>query len=657
MRSSRQLALIAVFLLQLLSAFADEVITNVMSPVVSYQFYDSLNGDTNSVIISPVVSYQFYDSLVHAGTNAFIISPVASYQYFDWPDAASVNFLNSPNVSYYYQFANAPQLAITYTKRTPTTPEITPTIILPSPYPWQLKTFTNGLLTTNVPPDPNRMTIVLTHGWKSNPDAWATNMARLISQNVATPPNILVWDWSSVADSTLCDANQFAASARQTPDQGIALALALRSKLGINYSQQIHFIGHSLGTLINGWAAIFLHNRGYSPTNTHMTLLDEAEVATDLSCTELLKAVLLNQWNPLAPKPYYYQPLPKKFAWADNYISAFGLLHPDAHNVILTNGMGSIGNLVAFHSYPCSWYAETISADISAMGHRWSFERGGFAGAPTTNTVFLQSANGSLWNLAQTDYVSGSNYLNGRFQKYRDALAYAITRRTPDSAEANGAVQGELMATGPLNAFNSIIFSLLTRHGTSQSPQFRAFGVHPNDAGGSGGSGNVGAYAWLPLPIPADAVSMSFDFRVEGDWQDDSLAAALNGTNVLLLVGSQVETNVTVNSGLIDVSTYAGHTNEFFVGIIGGTSSNALVTVENLVFYTAAPPSLQAEVSGSKLKVSWPFTSLNFNLESTTNLTTTNSWTAVTNVPAVVDLQNTVTNPISGGAKFYRLKK
>ena len=348
------------------------------------------------------------------------------------------------------------------------------------------------------------------------------------------------------------------------------------------------------------------------------------------------------------------------------YITAFGLLHPDAHNVILTNGFpanaASLSDLKSqltdFHGYPCAWYAETVITDISAMGHRWSFERNGFAGAPSTNTVFLQSFNGSLWNLAQTNYAGGSNYLAGRFQKYRDAVSFAITHRAPETVQANGAVTGEMLATGPANAFDLFIISLLTQPGAAPAPQLRPPDAQPNDAGPPPPpSGNVGAYAWLPIPIPADAVSMSFDFKIEGDWQDDSLAAALNGTNVLLLAASQVETNVTLNSGLVDVTPYAGQTNEFFVGIIGGTSTNALLTVQNVAFYTTAPPSLQAEASGSGLKVSWPLTAQNFNLESTTNLAATNTWTAVTNVPSVVDLQNAVTNPISGGARFYRLKK
>lgn len=645
MRSFRQLALAAALLLQSLPAFADDVITNVMSPIVSFQYPDNFNSQ--------------------ALTNGGILSPIVSYQYFEWAGDDVLQLQSSPWVSYYYQFLNAPPLVIVPTNRTPVAPEITPPVVFPGPYPQQLKTFANGVLTSNAP-NPNKMTIVLTHGWNSNPDAWATNMAGEISLSVTGSPNILIWDWRETAAADACDSGQFVAAAQQTPDQGFALGQALISKLGTTYSNRIHFIGHSLGALVNGHAALWIHNRGFASTNTHMTLFDEAEVGTDLSCVELLKTVLFNRWNPLAPKPYYYRPLPPKFGWADNYITAFGLLHPDAHNVILTNGFpanaASLSDLksqlTAFHGYPCGWYLETVITDISAMGHRWSFERNGFAGAPSTNTVFLQSFNGSLWNLAQTNYEGGSNYLNARFQKYRDAISFAITHRTPDEVRANGAVSGEMLATGPANAFDLFIISLLSTPGASQAPQFRPLGAQPNDDGPPPPpSGNVGAYAWLPLPIPSDAVSMSFDFKIEGNWQDDSLAVALHGTNVLSLAASEVETNVTLNSGLIDVTKYAGKTNEFFVGIIGGTSTNALLTVQNIAFYTSAPPSLQAEAAGSGLKVSWPLTAQNFNLESTTNLATTNSWTAVTNVPAVVDLQNTVTNPISGGAKFYRLKK
>jgi pimeloyl-ACP methyl ester carboxylesterase len=610
-----------------LPTLADEVITNVMSSVVSYQYPERLH---------------------EAGTP--VTSPTLSYLYFEWPGDDVASLLSSPDVSYYYQFLDAPPLVIVPTNRTPIAPEITPTVVFSNPYPQQLKLFSNGVLTTNVPPDTGKMTIVLTHGWNASPDdpnGWVTNMARQISLNVAGSPNILVWDWTSAAKSTPCLSWQadFVAAARQTPDQGFTLGAGLLSELGTNYSQPIHFIGHSLGTLVNSYAAIWMHNRGFDPMNTHLTLFDEAEVST----------------NPFASKPYYYRPLPSKFRWADNYITAFGLLHPNAHNVILTNGFpGNAANLPAlkdqlttFHRYPCVWYAATVSSDVSAMGHRWSFERDGFDGAPSTNTVFLQSFDGSFWNLTETNYAAANDYLDQRLQEYRDAIKYAAKRKSPSAIVANGIVYGEVLVGLAVDGF---ILYLQTSSSGAQSPQFRPLGAQP-DGGGSGGNGNVGAYAWLPLPIPADAISMSFDFKVDGDWQDDSLAAAFNGTNVLLLTASQVETNTTLNSGLFDVTAYAGQTNEFFVGIVGGTSSNALLTVGNVVFYTALPPSLYAEVSGSKLIVWWPLTAHNFALESTTNLSFADSWMLVTNVPNIVNLQNTITNDASTGSRFYRLRK
>ena len=46
-----------------------------------------------------------------------------------------------------------------------------------------------------------------------------------------------------------------------------------------------------------------------------------------------------------------------------------------------------------------------------------------------------------------------------------------------------------------------------------------------------------------------------------------------------------------------------------------------------------------------------------YRVERTENLAATNIWTTVTNVPAVLDFQNVITNPIIGGEKFFRLKK
>ena len=140
----RLAAIIAFLILQLLPAFADDVITNFMSPVVSYQYYDAPGTDTNLSVFSPVVSYQFYDvsgdntnspifspvvgyqffDMPGEDTNSVILSPIASYQYFDWPGNDVLNLQSSPVVSYYFPFLDTPPLRIIPTNRIPTTAEI-----------------------------------------------------------------------------------------------------------------------------------------------------------------------------------------------------------------------------------------------------------------------------------------------------------------------------------------------------------------------------------------------------------------------------------------------------------------------------------------------------------------------------------------------------
>jgi hypothetical protein len=168
-------------------------------------------------------------------------------------------------------------------------------------------------------------------------------------------------------------------------------------------------------------------------------------------------------------------------------------------------------------------------------------------------------------------------------------------------------------------------------------------------------STNSPAYAWLPMTIPTNGTSLSFDFMIQGNGADDSFAAAVNGTNVFSLPLNLLQTNVVMNSGPIDISAYAGTNIELFVGIVGGTSINASVTVSGVRIYTKMPPSLQAQASGGNLALSWPMSAQNFSLQTTTNLGDPNSWVTLTNAPAIVNLQNTVTNPISDGMRFYRL--
>lgn len=71
------------------------------------------------------------------------------------------------------------------------------------------------------------------------------------------------------------------------------------------------------------------------------------------------------------------------------------------------------------------------------------------------------------------------------------------------------------------------------------------------------------------------------------------------------------------------------------------------------------PSMLQGQATGGNFilswPLSWPFSTQNCTLETTTNLADPNSWVTITNVPANVNLQNAVTTPVTGSRGFYRL--
>ncbi len=77
-----------------------------------------------------------------------------------------------------------------------------------------------------------------------------------------------------------------------------------------------------------------------------------------------------------------------------------------------------------------------------------------------------------------------------------------------------------------------------------------------------------------------------------------------------------------------------------------------------LVAVQSAPaPTLQANLSGGKLVISWPGTAAGYTLETKSALSTTNSWAPVTNMPVIVNAQNVVTNAPTNPQQYYRLRR
>jgi pimeloyl-ACP methyl ester carboxylesterase len=549
------------------------------------------------------------------------------------------------------------------TNRTPTSAEIG---IQTS---GSFKVFTNGVFTNGVALDSSKLTIVLTHGWNDSSDTWPSNMA---SQFVAAgiSANLVAWDWRDDAKQSLPEW-----ALVKTPDQGLSLGKSLLQNLGAGYSQPIHFIGHSFGTCVNAAAANYLEANGYSSANMQMTLLDEAELGNDL------RIVSPTTWN-----YWWIKPLPNSFAWSDNYVSLVGELqdNPNNVNVILTEGQPGAfyisadalwNDIKAYHGVPCQWYGRTITDPMgSVMGDIWSFERNSTFTSPAGGTCFEQQGSGLILNQISRADANALRCLNSisfardlgelGTLKVVDAPVQIVNDVTATVTET------ALMDPNPISETTPATIGISTyapatpdywtpqltlqNHPFNPGSNLKPLGVHPLD---DSSSPNTPAYAWLPMTIPTNATSMSFDFMLQGDGAGDSFDVAINGTNVFSLATSLIQTNVTLNSGLIDVSQYAGTNVELFLGIVGGASTNTILTVSGIRLYSVMPPLLQAQMSGNNFVLSWPLAASGCVLQTSTNLMDTNSWTEVPNVPAIVNLQNAVTNSASDGARFYRLKK
>src|SRR5207253_2104500 len=103
----------------------------------------------------------------------------------------------------------------------------------------------------------------------------------------------------------------------------------------------------------------YLHARGYASANTHVTLLDEAEIAGLKIAVHDLVAFNSNTKD-------IYLPIPEAAKWVDNYISYFGAIslfrRPTAANIILRpfvrcrDVRNPINIVPCDHSYAHEWY-------------------------------------------------------------------------------------------------------------------------------------------------------------------------------------------------------------------------------------------------------------------------------------------------------------
>ena len=115
------------------------------------------------------------------------------------------------------------------------------------------------------------------------------------------------------------------------------------------------------------------------------------------------------------------------------------------------------------------------------------------------------------------------------------------------------------------------------------------------------------------------------------------------------------------SAGNLYAANYGNNTiQKFTMAGVGSRFANTGLSFPSFIAMRpnlVVPVYLSVRQSGSELILSWPTNAAGFTLQSTLNVTPPSSWIDSTDQVATVGAQFTVTNAISGGARFYRLKR
>ncbi len=130
-------------------------------------------------------------------------------------------------------------------------------------------------------------------------------------------------------------------------------------------------------------------------------------------------------------------------------------------------------------------------------------------------------------------------------------------------------------------------------------------------------------------------------------YQDYTGMAPQNGSQVLIHVSGKA------------IYPYAPTNYTIYTFTNGAWSPGTppLAICQAAVFHVPSPtPQLSINLSSTNLVLTWPTNVGGFALLSTTNVLPA-AWITNSTVPVIVDGQNTVTSPISGGQQFFRLSQ
>lgn len=406
---------------------------------------------------------------------------------------------------------------------------------VPRPVPTPIKP-SIGTLSSLGALEPTKPTIVITHGWQpleaGNPatPAWVLAMQQDIHSESA---NVLTWTWPGAFDTQLNDAYS------QVRMQGEALGASLLA-VGPGNLKDLQFVGHSLGTLVNAYAMAYLVQHS-NIDSRQFTILD-----SPFGSGIYVSQGKLVQTGRNLDEFVFRATLPKgRVQWVDNYYGNAKVLGlPTAFGGSFQIA-GGYSQLVpgANHEAVHDWYQCTIVPTTECLKQFSDLRKD-----PFTQEV----RSGFFW----------SNVGGGFNDRDRPPPQVWDPRTDLPSMVSSDMVSFTQWST------------IDTQISGSQADLKEA----------------SSAYLWKDVTIPAEAIFLTFDFIWINIGDGDYLTLNFGDRLLFSFLGLATSGSELLNSGLIDISQFAGSNDQILFTLNSVGQANGEVTVDNLRFFTLAVP-------------------------------------------------------------------
>ncbi|WP_420208579.1 DUF1566 domain-containing protein [Candidatus Electronema sp. JC] len=459
-------------------------------------------------------------------------------------------------------------------------------------------------------------TIVLTHGLQDfpcDPEEFWTGSKRepvqagyLIREKAGTSVNIYQFFWKGACQEHLAGIpldTSYKWAKLHVNSAAKDLANQLVNKLGPNYDKKIHFIGHSLGTAVNAYAAKEFLTKATKVSKAQVTILDHPNHIGKIAGFLWNDDESEEQWG--FDENFFANTLPFDRAglnlYVDNYYSAFSAI-----NKIFSAGVGSkikgpkvfnhdalispfqVGHTLlpdeAFvdndHSGVHQWYRwtmkpneeENFEGETVCPDSQWSNKPKSIVGIPLINFTLNpcpEKRGGWRESILLHDTINFPPFNGGEKDKTNNSTV------TPSSNTQHGC--------GLINSSGSLLSALcIEAPVTSASPardsQLASATEEPQIPKSS---------IEFTVTVPKFLRYISFDYSFPKIGDGDYVYIFLDGVPVWKMSGDGLTAGETVASGLIPVRAAAGQ-KKLIIALYSVGEQNAEFSLNNFKFTTVA---------------------------------------------------------------------